>query len=173
MTASVHVSSRHDSMFDWKFCRIHGQQQTADCLPVAQTLVLRICQSKSCTPTLDASSFFLCSEKITKILFRSGRFEHFGGFSPPGHPPAVIADEYHGNGKLLLVRSEELGMRSEEWWMGHTIHIVPQYPFLYKTYTLRRFQILCAATTTPNSSLLIPNCFSLLTNQKNQSIICP
>ena len=53
--------------------------------------------------------------------------------------------------------SEEWGIRSEEWWMGHTIHIVPQYPFLYKIYTLRRFQILCAATIIPNSSFLIPN----------------
>ena len=51
-------------------------------------------------------------------------------------------------------------MRSEEWWMGHTIHIVPQYPFLYKIYTLRRFQILCAATIIPHSSFLIPNYIS-------------
>ena len=69
-------------------------------------------------------------------------------------------DSWWVSWKWKTLFSEELGMRSEEWWMGHTIHIVPQYPFLYKIYTLRRFQILCAATIIPHSSFLIPNYIS-------------
>ena len=65
----------------------------------------------------------------------------------------MIADEYHGNGKLLLVRSEELGMRSEEWWKGRTAYKAPQYPFYIK-------YILCDASKfyAPPPSFLIPNC---------------
>ena len=42
---------------------------------------------------------------------------------------------------------------SEKCWKGHTIHMVPQYPSLYKIP--RRFLFLCAVPSllTPNSSL--------------------
>ena len=46
--------------------------------------------------------------------------------------------------------SEELGMRSEEWWKGRIIHKAPQYPFLKK----RQIGIKRAASFQPTGFVL-------------------
>ena len=55
-------------------------------------------------------------------------------------------------------------VRSEKWWKGHTIHIVPQYPNHYIEQLVRYLYKNSAAlsnfmrrTFTPHSSLLTPH----------------